>query len=288
MDNSLERCSAWADLEAEHRDWLSAFDGQHLQKWERLRTDNHEAAFCEAAVRRLLQIHGSTVEPNEDVTGQTPTGFEARPDFRCSRSENAFFVEVTCISIATVVEQTRLPHASQSGFLFYGSLNDAILKKSIDKFKQYSGADLPTLLAVGTFHQVSVIVLSRKFADMLLTGKTSLSFLVDTQAGRAIGNAIQITNGYAAPFLAPGSLAEVRTSLSGLLLCGFGCDPPYDPPHVRGILHPFAARPFDRTLLPDIHFGEVQVDRATGQLCTSWPTDPTIDESIADDDDLLP
>jgi len=266
METSLESCPTWAELEVEHRQWLSAFDRPYLQKWEDLRNDNYEAALCEAAVRRLLQAHGSTVEPNEDLVGKAPTGPEPRPDFRCSRPEGAFFVEVTCISIATVVEQTGLPHSLQFGAQNYAHLNDAIFKKCLRKYEQYSRTNLPTLLAVGTFHQWSVLCMSRKFADMLLTGETSLSWTVDTETGQGIGDAFQTTELRLAPFLKPGSLGATRTSLSGLLLCGFG----YDPPHVLGALHPRAARPFDRRLLPAIQFGEVQINQATGQLCTSW------------------
>lgn len=267
MQTLLQPCHAWAKLESEHCRWLLAFAPQHLQKWENLRNEDYEAALCEAAVRRLLQAHGITVEPNEDLVGKAPAGTEARPDFRCSRPEGAFFVEATCISIVTVVKQTGLPHPLQPVAQSYGNLNHAIFGKSFKKYRQCSETNLPTLLAVGTFHQSSALLMSRKFADMLLTGKPSLSWTVDTETGPGIGEVFQTTGLRSAPFLKPGSLGGARTSLSGLLLCGFG----YSSPYVLGILHPCAARPFDRRLLPGIPFGEVLINQATGQLCTYWP-----------------
>jgi len=267
MGISLQPCPAWADLEAEHSQWLSAFDQRYQQKWENVRKEDYEAALCEAAVRRMLQAQGITVEPNEDVAGKLPTGSESRPDFRCFHPDGNFLVEVTCISIATVVEQTDLPHPFQPGVQNYGSLNHAIFWKSVRKYKQYSTANLPTLLAVGTFHQLSALCMSRKFADMLLTGQTSLSWPVNIKTGQGTSDAIQTTELRASPFLKPGSLGEVRTSLSGLLLCGLGCDPAY----VIGVMHPHAARPFNCNVLPSIQFGQVAINKAAGELNTSWP-----------------
>jgi hypothetical protein len=289
MENSLECWPAWAELETEHRHWLSAFDPQYLRSWGKVRNGDYEAALCEAAVRRLLQGHGVTVLPNEDLAGKAPAGAEQRPDYRCSRHEGPFFVEVACIPISKVVEQTGLPHPSRPGTGNFGYLNDAVFMKCWDKNSQCSETNLPTLLAVGIFHlQASVLSMGRRCAEMLLTGEPYISWNVNTETGQAVGDAFQTTKLHSAAFLRPQSrsIQEARTSLSGLLLCGFGCDPLFDKPHVVGVLHPFAARPFDTALLPDIPFGEVRVNPATGRLFTSWPDDSKR-ENTPDIDDFL-
>jgi hypothetical protein len=268
MTKMLQPNPFWDELEAEHRSWLSAYHGQYLRKWDQLRANNnegYEAALCEAATRRLLQRHTIKVEPNEDLTGM-----EQRPDFRCTHPEGTFLVEVACIPIGKAIEETGLPHPPQFGvFQSYRHLNDAFFLKSKGKAGQCANATEPTMVAVGTFHDLaSYLCVQKKFADMLLTGETSLSWLVDTQTGRGVGDAFQTTELYSAPFFGQGQpqISDARCSISGMLLCGFG----FSPPKVLGVLHPNAIRPFNPRLLPGIAFGEVRVDHATGQFSTSW------------------
>jgi hypothetical protein len=263
MAHTLQPSPYWDDLEAEHRIWLSAFDSQYLRNWEKMRNGNREAGLCEAGVRRLLQEHSITVEPNEELTGS-----EQRPDYRCTHPEESFLVEVTCIMIDSVAEESGLPYPSKPHCGGYRHLNDAIFKTCKGKAPQCGNASQPTLIAVGTFHSAaSVLCFQRKFADMLLCGETNISWMVDTQTGRGVGDSYQTTKLYSAPFLRPDQqLSEARTSISGVLLCGFGIAPP----RVLGVLHPGAIRPFNHRLLSGIDFGEVQVDRVSGKLSTSW------------------
>jgi hypothetical protein len=263
MAHTLLPSPYWDDLENEHRIWLSAFDQQYRRNWEKLRNGNREAGLCEAGVRRLLQRHSITVELNEDLTGS-----EQRPDFRCTHSAGKFFVEVACITLDTAAEETGLPYPSQPGARSYRHMNDAVFKTCKGKAPQCGNATEPTLVAIGTFHtDASVLCFQKKFANMLLYGEASISWLVDTRTGRGVGDTYQTTKLYSAPFLRPDQqLSEARTSISGLLLCGFGIAPP----RVLGILHPGAIRPFDQRPQSGIDFGEVQVDRKTGMLSTSW------------------
>ena len=263
MAITLEPSPYWDEMEAEHRNWLLGFDAQYLRNWEKMRNGNREAGLCEAAVRRLLQKHSISVEPNEDLTGS-----EQRPDFRCTHIEGSFLVEVACITIETAVQETGLPHPFQPGCRGYRHLNDTIFKTCKGKAPQCGNASGPTLVAIGTFHfDASVLCFKKLFANMLLCGETSISWNFDTRTGQGVGETYQSTELYSAPFLRPDErLSEARTSISGLLLCGFGIDPP----NALGVLHPGAIRPFNHRLLPDIDFGEVQIDRATGRLTTAW------------------
>jgi hypothetical protein len=185
------------------------------------------------------------------------------------------------------VEETGLPHHFQPEARNYRDLADAIFKKCGKKNSQCSSANLPTLLAVGTFHvHASYLCMGRRCANTLLTGEPYISWNINTQTGNGIGDAFQTTTLYSASFLQSraGSIQVARASLSGLLLCGFGSEPP----KVLGVLHPLADRPFDRRLLPNIQFGEVQINHTTGQLCTSWPTEAETDGEPADLEDFLP
>jgi hypothetical protein len=257
-------------LVSEHRQWLAGFDGQHLKSWQDQFTDNPEAALCEAAVRDVMQGFGFAVEPVADLKGQGPNGALRRPDFRCSNRIDAFYVEVANISIAKATEVTNLPHPEQLGSSrFYGKLTKAVFAKAQGKATQCA-QDLPTLLAVGTFHAAaSRRAMDRFCANSLLTGEPMITWDVDTRTGASVGDTYQSTKLKYASFIKPGdcSIINTRTSISGILLCGFGVRPA----SIIGVLHPEADRAFRPELLPRIPFGEVQIDYEKHQLTAVWP-----------------
>jgi hypothetical protein len=258
---------------AEHRTWLADFDGRNRKSWEKEFCKDPEAALCEAAVRDVMQGFGYAVEPVADLEGQRGTGAVQRPDFRCSKGADAFYVEVANISIAKATEHTSLPHPEQLGTLqAFGMLTKAVFDKATGKAAQRA-QDLPTLLAVGTFHTAaSRRSMGRFCANSLLTGVPMITWDVDTTTGDSVGETYQSTNLQYASFIKPGgySIVNARTSISGILLCGFGALPP----PIIGILHPEAVRPFRPELLPRIPFGEVRIDHKSRRLIAAWPDEP--------------
>ena len=262
----MEPCEFLNELEAEHREWLATFDDRYLRNWERLRDADYEAAMTEVSVRRILQYHDVAVEPNEDLTGST-----RRPDFKCEKDGEKFYVEVTCIGIEKVVEQTGLPFPTEKGARDYGSLNDAFWGACKRKASQCGNLDLPTIVAVGTFHtSASMICLQKPHINMLLTGETKIAWKIDSRTGTAVGDSFQTTELRSAVFLCPDKDIDVgfaRSSVSALLVCGLGVDPP----RTLGIQHPNPENRFDSAILPDIEFGEVEIDRESRQFHVNWP-----------------
>ena len=61
------------------------------------------------------------------------------------------------------------------------------------------------------------------------------------------------------------ALAEARVRA---LLQGYGIG--VEPNDVRGVLHPNPVRPFHPAILPEVEFGRVDIDRASGQLRVVW------------------
>jgi hypothetical protein len=182
-------------------------------------------------------------------------------------------VEATCISIATATDITKLSHELSSEPTFFGLLSEAVFNKAWDKTQQFEKVDGPTLLAVGTFHtSASRHSLSRRCADELLTGRGQIYWNVDTRTGAAVGNPWHGTNLDLATFIKPKdcSIRNARTLISGIVLCGFG----WDPPIITGILHPNPDYPFDRTLLPSIVFGEQSFNFSKGEIISVWPDQP--------------
>lgn len=257
-------------LVSEHRQWLANFDCQYLKSWNDQFKSNPESALCEAAVRDIVQGFGFEAEPIADLTGQGINGAVKRPDFRCTNAITAFYVEVANIPIAKATELTHLPHPEKFGDCrAYRKLTRAVHNKATGKAAQCA-QDLPTLLAVGTFHTAaSRQAMGRFCANSLLTGEPMISWDVDAATGASVGETYQSTNLQFASFIRPGdcSIVNARTSISGILLCGFGVFPA----SIIGVLHPRADRPFRPELLPRIPFGEVRIDRQKRQLTTVWP-----------------
>ena len=265
MADSLRTNAFFHELEGEHRSWLSAFDPQYLRNWEKLLNADEEAAFAEARVRQLLHGCGIAVEPNEDLTGANP-----RPDFRCFAGEYKFYVEVTCVSIATATDATGLPNGPH-GVMPFRPLTDAVFAECRGKASQCANLDAPALVAIGTFHTNAAMASFKKpVINWVLTGEAKIAWDIDIHAGRQVGETYQVTELHSAAFLRPDKTQEVgyaRSSISGLLLCGLArTDRP-----VIGVLHPNPARPFNPAILPQVEFGQVTIDRPSRQLHVAWP-----------------
>ena len=250
-----------------HRRWLSAFDPQYLHNWGKLMDADAEAAACEAAVCRLLEKNGNRVEPNEDLTGCRKS-----PDFRCTQAGELFFVEVTRISIEKATEITSLPHppSVRSRAQHYGQLNRLVFNAVKEKTPQCSGLDRPALVAVGTFHsRASCICFHREHVEMLLTGQELITQRIDTRTGHPVGGPYLSTELQSATFLRPDNstgMRDARNPVSGILLCGFGCNPP----GVRGVLHPKPVHDFNRNLLPAVEFCRLRTGCESGDLSSEW------------------
>ena len=264
MPYSFPRSPNIVELIDEHQRWLSNFHPQYLVNWNREFDNDEEAALAEARVRRLIQGYGIDIHPNEDLTGVT-----RQPDFRCFRDSYKFYVEVTCISIETAIAKTGIPIGNHK-LIACGSLTPCIFSECKSKASQCGNLDSPALVAIGTFHTSAAMDLFEKpIISRTLTGETKIAWTIDPQTGCEDGETHQITELESAAFLRPDDTEEVgyaRNSISGLLLCSLNSNSF----KTIGILHPNPARSFDATILPDIEFGQVILDRISRELHVSW------------------
>jgi hypothetical protein len=251
-----------------HRSWLRAFDSRHLQEWEKLYEAEVEAALAEARVRGMLSGWGIQVEPNLNLDGSCPS-----PDFKCLKGEYVFYVEVTCILIETATAKTGIPHEPH-GVTPCSPLNDAIFNECKGKAAQCANVGGPCLLAVGTFHTYAARHSCKKLmVEWLLTGEPQIAWDMNPRTGQGVEEPYQVTKSHSAAFLRPDRTEGIRfarNSISGLLVCSYGSEPP----RVIGVRHPNAVRPFDPTILPDIEFGQVEIDRDAGCFRVKWPNGP--------------
>lgn len=252
------------ELANEHRAWLASFAKQHLANWERVLIGNIEAACCEAAVRRLLTSFGISVEPNEQLR---PDG--GGPDFQCDANGSKFYTEVTCVLCSTATARTGMPEEPHCGSFNPFGMTEAIFSECVEKASQCRDMDAPTLVAIGTFHGFAAMSCFQKvIVSSVLTGKTKIGWKIDITTGQQAGQTYQLTELEKAAFLKPDSFQEVgfaRSSISGLLLCGLGIS------RCLGVLHPNPARPFDPSMIANIEFGRVELDRSSRQLRVQWP-----------------
>lgn len=246
--------------------WIKRHGDHHAKAWAHRYRSDPEAAMCEAMFWGVLQDCGVTVEPAE-----APCGSRRFPDFRCHKDGEHFYVEVTCLGIDSVAKHTSLVHTpSEGGAQCYSNLNSAIFNKVRQKTTQCASLDAPALVAVGTFYfQASSICVQKHHIESLLTGDSMISWLIDTHTGSMVGDPFLSTTLQSAAFLklqGTSDVAEARQPVSGLLVGGFGCSPP----HVLGLLHPYATRPFHRQLLDPIEFCRLLRDDTKKTLSTEW------------------
>ena len=265
MANALRTETFFQELEADHRNWLSAFDSRFLRNWKNLLKNDREgeeAALAEARVRQLLQGCGVTVEPNEDVHG-------SGPDFRCNPRGGMFYVEATCVRIETAVN-AGYPTSPQDE-LYWSNTKEPISKKCKNKQRQCFNLLRTVLVAIGTFHPW----MAMDFFDKCLANQV-LMHMQNWARHPTAWTGCQVT--------APDSTAERDSNrrgfcldaideigsrydhISGLLLCGLTLE------HrtLIGLLHPESVRPFDPAILPQVEFGQATEDRASGQLRVDW------------------
>lgn len=166
MDDVEKLISDYSDEINKHRTWLKPFGKQRAKKWEDFLKSNPEGAICEAATRKLLSQHGVEVEPYEDPS-------RGGPDFRCTKDNECFYVEVTCISKDAATKKTGLTDAvpKPSRAQHYELLTRQIFYELRNKASQCSGLRSPGVVAICTLHfQAGCLCLGKKAAENLLTG----------------------------------------------------------------------------------------------------------------------
>ena len=232
-----------------HEQWLETFDPYYLKKWNDNLNADPESAISEAAFRDYIITQVDGIQPNDRNSG---------PDFKCVKNGQPFCVEVTCIKENTILRDLG-PLGTGSKFIDIKPVLKRVLRKLSAKLVQCRVCN-PCLLAITTLNQElgSYFVMpNNTFNKMVLTGITHLEgdFHSDTGNITHICERTRFEYSAVAHHHSDESriLKPERQEISGALLCYFG-----DMPIVSGALHPFAERPFDRSLLPQIRFTSIE------------------------------
>jgi len=257
--------SGYSDVIKAHRLWLKTFGKQRTKKWEDFLKSNPEGAICEAATRKLLSEHEVKVEPYEDPS-------RGGPDFRCTKDNKCFYVEVTCISKDAATKETNLSDVPKNKGSYHRLMTPKILAEIRNKTTQCSNLDAPCIIAVGTLHfQAGRILVERSSVEQLLTGTSYIALNFNSGLGHAVGDPYQITHLEDSLFIRraktlQNTIEYARSPVSAVLLCNFG----YCPDNAIGALHPNPNNAFDRALLSNIEFCKLAEGYQSGQLKVEW------------------
>jgi hypothetical protein len=259
---------SYANVIAEHREWLQQFDKERLKKWEDLLKANSEAAICEALTRKLLSDHNIDVQPYEDLS-------KGGPDFLCSKNCKRFYVETTCVTIEAATKETGLsdkplrPVKAQ----YFGLMTGKFLGEICNKIHQCSNLRYPCIIAIGTLHfQAGCVCFNKRAIENILTGTTQITMKVDPKQGYGVGDIHESTSLRDSAFIrfdktSIGQIECARDPISAILLCPFGSLPT----KVIGVLHPNPNHEFDRSLLPKIEFGRLAKGwQSDGRFKVEW------------------
>jgi len=261
--------SDYSDLILQHRIWLKSFDKWRIDRWEGMLKKNIEdieGAICEAATRKLLSHYQIGIEPYEDES----TG---GPDFLCTKNNQRFYVEVSCISIEAATRESGLyptdsPDVDDSS---YWNMTEKFRSEIALKIKQCIKVNAPRIVVIGTLHpEVSDCCIDELAAEQLLTSPTKITHDINS-THEPIGNTYETTGLEHSAFIrfvkdSSGKIEFARTSISAVLLCGFGSNPP----NVVGCLHPNPNHAFDSTLLPQIKFCRLAEGYRSGRFIVEW------------------
>jgi hypothetical protein len=258
LDMLSDLTVAYKGVISEHLMWLNRFDEQRLKKWEDLLKANPEAAICEAKTRKFLSDQSVDVQIYEDLS----TG---GPDFVCTKDGKTFYVETTCISIEAATKESELYPTDNP------DIDDSSYRDMTEKFrseitqknnKQCRKVKASCIVAVATLHpKASDCCFDELAAEELLTATTYFT----------PGKTDEITRLENSVFIrpkkdSPSQIENARDSVSAVLLCGFGSNPP----SVIGCLNSNPNYPFDRLLLPNIKFAKLAYGYQNGVLKVEW------------------
>jgi hypothetical protein len=265
MDNEEKIISSNSKVISEHQAWLKSFDKQRLKKWMNLLKANPESAICEAKAKKLLSDQDIEIKPYENLSS-------GGPDFVCCKRGITFYVEITCVTKEKVAKKSGTNDQPARGS-YYELMTDVFLSELCNKVPQCSNLGAPCVVAICTLHRRGGAMCFGKAAmEDLLTGTPHISMKFDPNKGRGVGKVYESTDLQDSAFIRldktlTGQIEFARNPISAVLLCSFG----YLQMELVGALHPNPKYNFDRTLLPNIEFGELTEEwKETGELKVKW------------------
>lgn len=211
---------------------MSQFELWRLTDWAHRLSTDREGAICEALVRAFLARSTPQITPFEHrATGG--------PDFQVCLGGESIYIEVTSIGIEALTAATGL--TNEEGLRDYRPLTSVMMSRAKEKASQLADLDGARLLFIASLHTLgSCLLFGRSHMEFVLHSTPHLTAPFDQETGEA-GRIRQVVGLRDSSFIKPGTgeVALARKSITGIVGCGFGCEPPV----LTAVLHPDPVSP---------------------------------------------
>ena len=194
----------------------------------------------------------------------TGEGESGGPDFDCWRDKTlALTAEATAFRRKALSRESTLPQEPDGLAGSFGDVSEGLYDRITRKLRQSRRRVGPVIVVVGSTHWCHDLVLNHWAAEMLISGRPSMSYRIGIEPAAPS----QVTEFRGSIFFRLQGGLEVdraNESIAGVLLLGINADSC----HLVGALNPWAKPPFDPGLLSGIPFckGILQ----PGSLLLDW------------------
>ena len=205
-----------------YKTFLSRQYPHHFEKFKLIEADNLDGAKFEAACFSILQSRNFKI----DIGEENKCG---GADFICTGKTGKFALEATTIDTYAMERKTLMKNDQRGISAGIYCSYPTLYQKLEGKVKQLSKYQFPRIVAIGSFHNESLILLRNVLADEYL-----YAFLTAERYGKLIPN-------------------QALKDISAFILIGFG----YGEYSIIGFINPAPVYHFNIQLLADISFRQI-------------------------------
>lgn len=235
-----------ADVTESFKIYLEVINPKYLEIFIKREKNNKDAAMFEAIIFSIFrEYYNYEIKINENPSS-------GGVDFLCDTKNMKFAVEATTISVKSVENHSGLKNEIEDNRVTSFSFITEKLKSVISgKVSQLSDHEIPRILAIGSTHFDSNVLLGTRAAEKLLV-PDSISVPLANGKNNVQKKSFLSTDLETSIFFKfeNGKIIPCRQGISAILLV----DVKYDYLNIVGLLHPEPLYCFDYNILSDVHF----------------------------------
>lgn len=250
IKNNSEIFPNTKDVTESFKVYLEVINPKYLEIFIQREKNNKDAAMFEAIIFSIFREYYNY----EIKISENPSS--GGVDFLCYTKNEKFAVEATTISVESVENHSGLKNDLVDNRVSSFSFITEKLKSVISsKVSQLSDYEIPRILAIGSTHFDSDILLGTRAAEKLLV-PDNISIPLANEDNSIQSKSFLSTDLETSIFfkIEDGKIIPCRQGISAILLV----DVKYNYLNIVGILHPEPIYCFDYNILSDVHFLTVE------------------------------